>query len=134
MVASVVRCRREDLAVSRDKGREERPPSHPERIGPLLEAALERLGIAREVASQSALSRWDRIVGEAIAEVTRPKAVSNGVLFVEVASSGWLTELNLMRRDILARLNAGQSEGRVEKVVFTMSEDLSQKDRGDRSR
>ena len=74
------------------------------------------------MARQEALGRWDAVVGERIAAVTRATAVSGGVLFVKVVSSPWLTELNLMRHDILRRLNAGQREGRVERIVFTLGE------------
>ena len=92
------------------------------RVGDLLPGLFERLGIASELAAQESLVRWGAVVGERIAGVTRPSAVSSGVLFVEVASSAWLSELNLMRHEILRRLNAGRSEGRVERLVFTLSD------------
>ena len=93
-----------------------------DRVGKLLPELLRKLGVASEVARQEALGRWDAVVGERIAAVTRATAVSGGVLFVKVVSSPWLTELNLMRHDILRRLNAGQREGRVERIVFTLGE------------
>lgn len=94
----------------------------PERVGNLVSGLLRKLGISREVERQEALVRWREVVGERIAAVTRAKAVSSGVLFVEVRSSAWLAELNLMRHEILRRLNAGQGEGRVERIVFILSE------------
>lgn len=97
-------------------------PGVPERVGEALSRVLEKLGVAKEVASQSAIPRWDEVVGEKIASVTRARAVSGDVLFVEVRSSAWLTELNLMRREILRRLNAGRPEARIERVVFTLAE------------
>jgi predicted nucleic acid-binding Zn ribbon protein len=66
--------------------------------------------------------RWSAVVGEQIAAVTDATAVSGETLFVRVASSAWMSELNLMRHEILARLNAGQTEGRIERVVFTLWE------------
>lgn len=94
----------------------------PDRIGGLLEPLLRKLGIAEEVARQDILVHWDEVVGERIAAVTRAAAVDGGVLFVEVVSSAWLNELNLMRYDIMRRLNAGRGEGRVERIVFRLAE------------
>jgi predicted nucleic acid-binding Zn ribbon protein len=94
----------------------------PERVGDLLPGLFERLGIAGELAAQESLVRWAAVVGERIAGVTKPSGVSAGVLFVEVRSSAWLSELNLMRHEILRRLNAGRGDGRVERLVFTLSE------------
>jgi len=93
------------------------------RVGDVLAGLLRRLGLEEELAGQTALSRWDEVVGERIAEVTRARSVSRGTLFVEVRSSAWLSELNLMRHDILRRLNAGETEGRIEKIVLVLAED-----------
>jgi hypothetical protein len=94
------------------------------RVGEVLARLIRKLGIEGEVAAQGALERWDEAVGGRIAGVTRPRAVSRGTLFVEVRSSAWLSELNLMRRDIMVRLNAGAGEGgRVEKIVFVLGEE-----------
>lgn len=95
------------------------------RVGEVLAELIRKMGIEAELAGQGALERWDEVVGARIAGVTRPRAVSRGTLFVEVRSSAWLSELNLMRRDIMARLNAGADDGgRVEKIVFVLAEEL----------
>ena len=95
------------------------PPAHgPVPLGDLLPGFLRKHGLEGEVEAQEALARWDDVVGPAIARVARPTGVSRGVLFVEVRSSVWMSELNLMRRDILARLNAGPGGGRIRRIVF----------------
>jgi len=91
-------------------------------VGDILGGLLKRLGLAEGVARQEAVRRWETVVGEGIAEVTEATGVSGDTLFVRVASSAWMSELNLMRHEILRRLNAGQSEGRVERIVFTLWE------------
>lgn len=96
---------------------------HPVRkVSEVLPKVFQNLGITEEVERQEVLVRWAEVVGERIAAVTDATAVSRGVLFVRVVSSGWLTELNLMRHNILRRLNAGRGRGRIEKIVFTLSE------------
>ena len=94
----------------------------PRRIGDILQGVLKDLGIDEEVARQEVVERWASVVGEKIASVAKAVAVSGDVLFVQVASSAWMNELNLMRHDILKRLNAGAGKGRIERIVFTLSE------------
>ena len=90
------------------------------RVRDILPGLLRRLGIAKEVASQEALAAWGPAVGPHIATVTRATAVANGVLFVSVRSSAWLSELNMMKRELLRKLNAGCTEGRIEWIVFRL--------------
>lgn len=104
--------------MSRDGGAHGPTP-----LGDALGAFLKKHGLEAEVHGQSALARWEEVVGERIAQVARPTGVGRGVLFVEVRSSAWMNELTLMRRDILARLNAGQGEARIERIVFRLAED-----------
>lgn len=82
---------------------------------------MDRLGIREGVARQGALTRWEEVVGPQIAEVARATGVDQGTLFVEVVSSSWISELSLMRRELMARLNAGQDAGRIERLVFTLA-------------
>ena len=93
------------------------------KVDEVLGGLLRSLGIHHEVARQEVLERWPEVVGERIAAVTRARSVARGILFVDVRSSAWITELNLMRHELLTRLNAGAGEGRLERIVFTQAED-----------
>lgn len=100
-------------------GREEGPTP----LGDALGAFLRKRGLDREVKSQELLSRWGEVVGERIARVAQPSGVARGVLYVEVRSSAWMSELTLMKSELLRRLNAGAGQGRVERIVFRLAED-----------
>jgi predicted nucleic acid-binding Zn ribbon protein len=102
------------------------------RVDEVLGGLLRNLGIHEEVARQGVLERWAEVVGEQIAAVTRARSVSRGTLFVDVRSSAWITELNLMRHELMTRLNAGAGDGRVERIVFTQAEDAGRDFRRDR--
>lgn len=91
------------------------------RVDQVLDGLLDRLGIREDVARQAAVGRWAEVVGPGIAEVTRARAVAQGVLYVDVRSSAWLNELTFMRHDLLTRLNAGAGSARVERIVFTLA-------------
>jgi predicted nucleic acid-binding Zn ribbon protein len=61
-------------------------------------------------------------MGDAIAGVTRARGVRDTTLIVEVRSSAWLMELNLMKGEILRRINEGREEAPIERIVFVLSE------------
>jgi predicted nucleic acid-binding Zn ribbon protein len=94
----------------------------PERVGELVERFLEGRGVAEQVKRQSVLVDWPAVVGEGIAAVTHARSLSAGALFVEVRSSPWLMELEMMKGEILRRLNAGREEALIERIVFVMGE------------
>lgn len=107
----------------RSGGNDGGDPPGPDRVGDLLSGLFSKWGLKGELERQDSLVRWPEIVGEGIAKVTRPRGVARGVLYVEVRSSAWITELNLMRHEFMRRLNAGKAEGRVERIVFVLAED-----------
>jgi predicted nucleic acid-binding Zn ribbon protein len=66
--------------------------------------ALAFHGISDAVRGERLLSEWLELVGPRIAARTRPDGIVERVLIVEVASSAWLHELNLLRAQILSGL------------------------------
>lgn len=92
----------------------------PKQVREALESYLEKAGISEKIEAASVVPEWPALVGDGIAAVTTPLRVSNGVLFVAVRSSAWLSELKLMERDILKRLNAGKAKGRISSIRFVM--------------
>ena len=67
-------------------------------------AALEHHGITDDVRANRVLTEWTELVGPRIAQRTRPDGVTDRMLWVEVATSAWLHELNLLRPQLLACL------------------------------
>ncbi len=96
--------------------------SQPELLGDLIPRFFERQGIAGKVEAASVIPEWETLVGAGIAAVATPRGVSDGVLFVAVATSAWMMELNLMKPEIIRRLNAGKRAGRIQQIVFVLAE------------
>ncbi|MBI4520921.1 MAG: DUF721 domain-containing protein [Gemmatimonadetes bacterium] len=92
------------------------------RIGDIVADVLKRAGVAEQVERARVIEEWGARVGEGIAAVTGPLRLDDATLIVGVRSSAWLMELNLMKREILARLNEGRSSARIEKLVFVLAE------------
>ena len=105
-----------------DDSDERRRKQRPARVGSLVDGMLERLGIRDRVEKARTAGRWEEIVGPHIAKVTRASRVRGGTLFVEVAGAAWMTELGMMRRTLLRRLNENRDRGRIERIVFVQGD------------
>ncbi|MFC1661511.1 DUF721 domain-containing protein [Gemmatimonadota bacterium] len=94
----------------------------PERVREVLESFLEGKGLRQPLLRAEAAWDWDERVGDAIAGVTRARGVRDATLIVEVRSSAWLMELNLMKGEILNQLNRGREEAPIERIIFVLAE------------
>jgi len=102
-------------------------PNRPQKGRPVavaeaLEGYLKRAGLARRVGQAQVIPDWPGLVGPQIAAVATPESVTpDGVLFVRVATSSWMTELQLMTPDIMARVNAGRGAGRIKSIRWLLT-------------
>ncbi len=94
----------------------------PEKVGNLLGGFLQAKGLREPILRAGIVEEWEGKVGEAIARVARARCVRDDALIVEVRSSAWLMELNLMKGEILERVNEGRTEGLVGRIVFVLAE------------
>src|SRR5919201_5824138 len=103
--------------------RPERPKkSRPMAVAEALEGYLKRAGLARRVGQAQVIPEWPRLVGPQIAAVTMPESITrDGVLFVRVATSSWMNELQLMTPEIMARINAGRGAGRIMTIRWLLT-------------
>jgi hypothetical protein len=74
------------------------------RASDAVAAALALHGISDQVRAGRVLTEWSELVGPKIAQRTRPDGVTDRLLWVEVATSAWLHELNLLRPQLLKGL------------------------------
>ena len=94
----------------------------PVTIREALQTYLSRTGLERRLAQAQVVPEWPKLVGPQIAAVTEPESVTaDGTLFVRVATSAWMTELQLMTPEIMARLNAGRGAGRIKTIRWLLS-------------
>ena len=90
----------------------------PKRIGDLIPALLEKLGLSRAIADHSVLDRWPEIVGPKIAEVSTPERIRDGKLWVSVSHPAWRNELTFMKRDLIGKINAALGSEVVKDIIF----------------
>ncbi len=67
-------------------------------------AALDFHHITDEIRAGRVLTEWAELVGPKIAQRTRPEGIRERILWVEVANSAWMHELNLLRPQLLRGL------------------------------
>jgi predicted nucleic acid-binding Zn ribbon protein len=99
----------------------QRRPRLPVAVGEALRDYLARSGLARRLGQAQVIPEWPELVGPQIAAVTTPESVSpDGTLFVRVATSAWMTELQLTMPEIMARINAGRGPGRIKTIRWLL--------------
>jgi predicted nucleic acid-binding Zn ribbon protein len=98
----------------------DRSQTKPMPIGDALKRYLAKAGLAKRVAQAQVIPDWPRLVGPQIAAVTEPESVApDGTLFVRVATSAWMNELQLMAPQIMAAVNG--RGGRIKTIRWLLS-------------
>lgn len=93
----------------------------PAALGDVLADVIQRAGIAARVEQAGIIPEWSSLVGESIARVTEPQAITaNGTLFVHVATNAWMMELSLMEPELLRALNGKPGRAAVKKVRWLL--------------
>lgn len=99
-----------------------RQSSQPTSVADVLSRLLQRKGLTAKLEAASVIPEWDELVGPQIAAATQALRVSDGVLFVAVSTSPWMMELDLMKSQLMRRINAGKQAGKIKQIVFVMGE------------
>ena len=92
--------------------------SSPKRIGDLIPALLEKLGLSQGIHDRLVLERWPEIVGPKIAEVTVAERIRDGKLWVSVGHPAWRNELTFMKRELIDKINLAMGEKVVRDIIF----------------
>lgn len=88
--------------------RKRRPGDSADPVGfaAAIEALLAARGWKADVKSASVLSRWEHLVGADVAAHATPVSLGGGELVVQAESTAWATQLRLLSRSLLSRIQA----------------------------
>ncbi len=102
-------------AAPKKTARSRRPPRVKDtvRASQAVASALANRGLTDQIRANRLIAEWAELVGPRIATRTRPGDVVDRTLYVEVASSAWMHELNLLRTQIVENLLARIGEPRL---------------------
>lgn len=75
------------------------------RIGDLLPGVLKELGLEGKLDEGRLREEWPSIVGEAIAQRSRPLTIRRKTLFIEVENNVWMNEIQFHRNEIIRKVH-----------------------------
>lgn len=79
-------------------------------VSKLLKPSLGSEEILSAARAQRILMQWPAIVGDSLAQRSRPDRFTRGTVWVAVTGSAWAQELRLMKERILEKLNEAAGE------------------------
>jgi len=103
-----------------------RPKGNLEPLAQLLGDAMRSTGLGKRLQEYQAVEAWPEVVGELVAEHSKATSIREGTLFVDVTSSVWMQELQLLRGEIIERLNEYLGRSYVKQVVLSMERSSGQ--------
>ncbi|GAA1823781.1 DUF721 domain-containing protein [Nesterenkonia flava] len=83
----------------------------PNLLGGVVQGLISSRGWKAPVAVGSVISRWDQLVGSAIAQHCTPESFENGVVTVVCDSTAWATNLKLMQPKLMEVFTRELGEG-----------------------
>ncbi len=84
----------------------------------VIAGAIPKIAIAPRLREYRIRQEWPKIVGEAIAKRTMPKALIKDTLYCVVTSAAWMTELNFQKPLIIDKINNALASGSIKAIVF----------------
>lgn len=91
-------------------------------IGHLIERAIGRPEMSRTLRAQRVMRQWASCVGEPIAKKSHPEKFQKGTLWVGVSSAAWVQELQMLKLEILQRLNTLAEEDLFSDIRFAVKQ------------
>lgn len=93
----------------------------PRAIADALADLLKATGLDADVARAGVMSAWAAAVGTQIAGVTEPRMMTeDGTLVVGVKTHGWMSELSMMERQLIAKLEAAGPHTPVKRIRWEL--------------
>ena len=123
---------RSDRTASRTGSLPFEPGREPRGLGGLIDSLAEELGWTSPLAKSELISAWADVVGEETAKHSEPAGIEEGVLTVRCDSTGWATQLRLMRGELLVHIERRFPQAGVESIRF-LGPDVPSWKRGPRS-
>ncbi len=108
------------------------PGREPRGLGDVIETLTDELGWSSPLAKSELIEAWAEVVGEETAKHSNPVGVEDGVLTVRCDSTGWATQLRLMRGEVLLHIERRYPDAGVEGIRF-LGPDVPTWKRGPRS-
>jgi predicted nucleic acid-binding Zn ribbon protein len=88
----------------------------PRPVGASLDRVAASLGVPLASTLSTVFASWPELVGESVAQHSRPRSLNAGVLVVAVDEPAWATQLRWLEADLLTRLEGSLGPGQVARI------------------
>ena len=92
------------------------------KLGDVLQRTLKRREVFVPFEDRKLLEIWRQSVGPQIATRTYPENIRRGTLFVKVATSVWMQQLQYMKKEIIEKMNRHQGGETIQNIRFVIGE------------
>jgi predicted nucleic acid-binding Zn ribbon protein len=96
--------------------------STPRLLGEILPETLKKKALHIPMKDRSLIDAWNRAAGPQIGAKAQPDRLREEVLYVRVATSVWMHELQFMKQDIISKLNGILGGTKVSQIRFFIGE------------
>jgi predicted nucleic acid-binding Zn ribbon protein len=87
-------------------------------LGNVFTQLFRDLGIDKAIQQNMAVSRWSEIVGDRISQISKAEKIEQGVLYVQVNSPVWRSELVFMKSNLINSINEALAKNVVKDIKF----------------
>ncbi|HOD36267.1 MAG TPA: DciA family protein [Syntrophales bacterium] len=92
------------------------------KLSDVLQRALKQREVFVPFEDRKLMEIWQESVGLQIATRTHPENIRRGTLFVKVATSVWMQQLQYMKKEIIEKMNRLQGGEAVRDIRFVIGE------------
>lgn len=89
-------------------------------ISSVIKNLSKSLGFEQKMVELSIQKRWNEIMGENIANHTRPGQIRYKKLYIEVDNSVWMHQLLFLKEEVLSRVNRSIGREIIDEVRFKL--------------
>ena len=92
--------------------------SQTQNISEIISSMLKVYGLEDKLAETRLIQSWEELLGKSVARLTKNMYVKNRTLFVNLNSSVVRSELSMIKKDILIRLNEKAGKCVIDDIVL----------------
>ncbi|MBA3008103.1 MAG: DUF721 domain-containing protein [Proteobacteria bacterium] len=92
----------------------------PQNIATLLSGMTDEQGWRKQLDLHSLFLHWDKLVDTSTSAHARPLKIVNNILWLEIANSAWMQQLQFQKISLLEILNKTLRLSRLEDIKFTL--------------
>jgi hypothetical protein len=89
-----------------------------EKIGTILLGSLKKTRLDKKLNEIRIFINYETIVGEKIAEISKPTFMQNGTLFIGVENHIWMHQLYMLKQEIVDKINSHLPSPLVKNIKF----------------